>query len=63
MRLGEVVADGPPAAVFQAPNADLLASTGLTLPPVARIARRCLGLGPGAPGHRHSRRARLAARR
>jgi len=45
MRLGEVVLDGPPAAVFQATNVDLLASTGLTLPPVARIAV-LLGLDP-----------------
>ena len=45
MRLGEVVLDGPPAAVFQASNADLLATTGLTLPPVARIGA-LLGLDP-----------------
>ena len=43
MRLGEVVADGPPADVFRANNVELLASTGLTPPPSARIAAR-LGL-------------------
>ena len=43
MRLGEIVADGTPAEVFRAANAELLASTGLTPPPAARIAAR-LGL-------------------
>jgi energy-coupling factor transport system ATP-binding protein len=43
MRAGEIVADGPPEAVFAPANADLLASTGLTPPPAARIAGR-LGL-------------------
>ncbi len=43
MRAGEVVADGPPADVFVPANGALLASTGLTLPPAARIAAR-LGL-------------------
>jgi len=43
MRAGEVVADGPPEAVFAPADADLLASTGLTPPPAARIAAR-LGL-------------------
>ena len=38
MRDGVVVADGPPAVVFAPANADLLASTGLTPPPTARIA-------------------------
>ena len=43
MRAGEVVADGAPAGVFVPANGTLLASTGLTLPPAARIAAR-LGL-------------------
>lgn len=38
MRGGEVVADGSPEAVFGPTNHDLLASTGLTPPPAARIA-------------------------
>ncbi len=43
MREGRIVADGPPRTVF-APNlADLLATTGLTPPPAARIGGR-LGL-------------------
>ncbi len=45
MRLGEVVADGTPATVFRASEAALLASTGLTLPPAARIGA-ALGLEP-----------------
>ena len=40
MRDGVVVADGPPEVVFAPANADLLASTGLTPPPAARIAAR-----------------------
>jgi energy-coupling factor transport system ATP-binding protein len=44
MRDGVVVADGPPDAVFAPANVELLASTGLTPPPSARIAAR-LGLG------------------
>jgi len=40
MRDGEVVADGPPEVVFAPVNRDLLASTGLTPPPTARIAAR-----------------------
>jgi hypothetical protein len=44
MRDGGIVADGPPAVVFAPSNAGLLASTGLTPPPSARIAAR-LGLG------------------
>lgn len=40
MRAGEIVADGPPETVFAPHNADLLASTGLTPPPAARIAAR-----------------------
>ena len=40
MRDGVVVADGPPADVFAPANHDLLASTGLTPPPAARIAAR-----------------------
>ncbi len=47
MRGGRVVADGAPPAVLGAGSADLLASTGLTPPPAARIAGR-LGLA-GAP--------------
>ena len=38
MRLGEVIADGPPSAIFAPDQRDLLASTGLTPPPAARIA-------------------------
>jgi energy-coupling factor transporter ATP-binding protein EcfA2 len=45
MRLGEIVADGSPATVFQAINAPLLTSTGLTLPPVGRIGAM-LGITP-----------------
>jgi energy-coupling factor transport system ATP-binding protein len=40
MRAGEIVADGPPEAVFAPANRELLASTGLTPPPAARIAAR-----------------------
>jgi energy-coupling factor transport system ATP-binding protein len=43
MRLGEVVADGPPADVFARDRVDLLASTGLRPPAAVRIAHR-LGL-------------------
>ncbi len=43
MRQGEIVADGPPAEVLTAANAELLASTGLVPPPTARIAA-ALGL-------------------
>ena len=43
MRDGAVVADGPPATVFAPASRDLLASTGLTPPPAARIAA-ALGL-------------------
>jgi energy-coupling factor transport system ATP-binding protein len=45
MRLGEVVADGEPRTIFQPAVADLLASTGLALPPAARIGT-ALGLDP-----------------
>ncbi len=38
MRLGETVADGPPAVIFAPDRRDLLASTGLLPPPAARIA-------------------------
>ena len=38
MRLGEIVADGPPAAIFAPDHRDLLARTGLLPPPAARIA-------------------------
>ena len=47
MRDGIVVADGPPATVFSPSNTKLLASTGLTPPPTARIAAR-MGLA-GVP--------------
>jgi len=40
MRDGVVVADGPPTDIFGPANRDLLASTGLTPPPAARIAAR-----------------------
>jgi energy-coupling factor transport system ATP-binding protein len=43
LRLGELVADGPPREVLTMANAGLLASTGLTPPPAARIAS-ALGL-------------------
>jgi energy-coupling factor transport system ATP-binding protein len=45
MRAGEIVADGPPAEIFAATNRTLLASTGLTPPPTARISA-LLGLDP-----------------
>jgi energy-coupling factor transport system ATP-binding protein len=38
MRDGVIVADGRPEAVFAPANVELLASTGLTQPPAARIA-------------------------
>jgi hypothetical protein len=38
MRSGVVVADGPPREVFSPARRELLASTGLTPPPAARIA-------------------------
>jgi len=40
MRDGVVVADGPPEIVFAPANRELLASTGLTPPPAARMASR-----------------------
>jgi energy-coupling factor transport system ATP-binding protein len=40
MRDGVIVADGRPEAVFAPANVELLASTGLTRPPAARIAAR-----------------------
>jgi energy-coupling factor transporter ATP-binding protein EcfA2 len=40
MRQGEVAFDGPPDEAFRADRAALLASTGLTAPPAARIASR-----------------------
>jgi len=43
MREGIVIADGPPSELLSAPNQALLASTGLTPPPAARIAS-ALGL-------------------
>jgi energy-coupling factor transport system ATP-binding protein len=45
MRAGMVVADGTPADVLTAANAELLASTGLRPPPIARIAG-AMGLAP-----------------
>jgi energy-coupling factor transport system ATP-binding protein len=47
MRQGEIVADGPPNGTLSAAEQGLLATTGLTPPPAARIAG-LLGLG-GAP--------------
>jgi energy-coupling factor transport system ATP-binding protein len=47
MRAGRIVADGPPRQIFAPGNADLLASTGLRLPPIPELAGR-LGL-PGSP--------------
>jgi energy-coupling factor transport system ATP-binding protein len=47
MRAGEIVADGPPTEIFAAANRALLASTGLTPPPTARISA-LLGLDPPA---------------
>jgi energy-coupling factor transport system ATP-binding protein len=38
MRLGEIVADGPPTSIFAPDHRDVLASTGLLPPPAARIA-------------------------
>ena len=38
MREGTIVADGTPAVVFAPSNRELLASTGLTPPPAARVA-------------------------
>ncbi len=38
MRLGEVIADGRPSEIFSVDQRELLASTGLTPPPAARIA-------------------------
>jgi energy-coupling factor transport system ATP-binding protein len=43
MREGLVIADGPPTEVLTMTNSALLASTGLTPPPAARIAA-ALGL-------------------
>ena len=40
MRAGEIVAGGPPRDVFAPANRSLLASTGLTPPPAARVAYR-----------------------
>jgi energy-coupling factor transport system ATP-binding protein len=40
MREGTIVADGPPTFVFAPSNRELLASTGLTPPPAARVAAR-----------------------
>jgi energy-coupling factor transport system ATP-binding protein len=38
MRLGEVVADGPPAEVLTVSNAQILTSTGLNPPPAAQVS-------------------------
>jgi hypothetical protein len=43
MRQGAVIDDGPPARVLAAGNEALLATTGLTPPPAARLAA-ALGL-------------------
>jgi len=40
MREGTIIADGTPAVVFAPSNRELLASTGLTPPPAARVAAR-----------------------
>jgi energy-coupling factor transport system ATP-binding protein len=45
MRAGEIVGDGPPQNVLGVANQALLASTGLTPPPTARISA-LLGLDP-----------------
>jgi energy-coupling factor transporter ATP-binding protein EcfA2 len=58
MRQGAIALDGPPATVFAAANAELLASTGLAPPPAARIAAR-LGLS-GVPADAASLLALLA---
>jgi len=58
MRQGEVILDGPPDVVFRPDNEALLASTGLTAPPAARIAAR-LGLN-GVPADAESLIALLA---
>jgi energy-coupling factor transport system ATP-binding protein len=47
MRAGEVIADGPPDEIFAAANRALLAMTGLTPPPTARISA-LLGIDPPA---------------
>ena len=47
MRAGEIVADGPPREIFAATNRALLASTGLTPPPTARVSA-LLGIDPPA---------------
>lgn len=60
MRDGEVVADGSPLDVFAPSQQDLLASTGLVLPPAARIGAR---LGLGATPTEASLVEALAARR
>jgi len=44
MRAGQVIADGLPSEILRVPNHELLATTGLTAPPAARIAD-ALGLG------------------
>jgi energy-coupling factor transporter ATP-binding protein EcfA2 len=61
MRLGEVIADGPPATVLTEADAELLATTGLRPPPLARIAAR-LGL-PSAPVDAETLLASLPAAR
>lgn len=47
MRQGEIVADGPPGVVLGGRQAIILASTGLTPPPAARLAA-ALGLSDGS---------------
>jgi energy-coupling factor transport system ATP-binding protein len=60
MRDGAVIDDGPPGRVLAAANASLLASSGLTPPPVARVAA-ALGLA-SAPADVGSLLAVLRAR-
>lgn len=62
MRHGEVIADGSPAAVLGGGQAPLLASTGLTPPPTARIAA-ALGLPDGSALDAGSLLAVLRSRR
>ena len=60
MRQGEVIVDGPPSSVLAAGNAGLLATSGLTPPPLAQVAA-ALGLNP-APADVRSLLAALRAR-
>ena len=60
MRDGAVIDDGPPGRVLAAANAAVLASSGLTPPPIARVAA-ALGLA-SAPADVPSLLAALRAR-